>query len=67
MSTESTYSDVEVAHHYDVLNPWGASEALYFGFVMDAESLVDIGYEMAQRSPPTRDRRPWGSSPITSP
>lgn len=53
MSTESTYRDVEVAHHYDVLNPWGASEALYFNL---ADAVLDVGCEMAQRSPPTRDR-----------
>lgn len=43
MATELTYSDLEVARLYDVLNPWGASEAFYLDLVMGADSVLDVG------------------------
>ncbi len=43
MTDRSTYSDREVAQLYDVLNPWGASEAFYLDLVMGAGSVLDVG------------------------
>lgn len=43
MTDESTYSDHEVALLYDVLNPWGASEAFYLDLVMRGDSVLDVG------------------------
>jgi len=43
MTDRSTYSDRDVARLYDVLNPWGASEAFYLDLVMGASSVLDVG------------------------
>ncbi len=43
MTTEMTYTDQQVAELYDVLNPWGASDAFYLDLVMDAGSVLDVG------------------------
>jgi ubiquinone/menaquinone biosynthesis C-methylase UbiE len=36
-------SDAEAAELYDVLNPWGPSDAFYLGLVMEAPSALDVG------------------------
>lgn len=43
MTTESTYSDLDVALLYDVLNPWGEGDAFYLDLVMDATTVLDVG------------------------
>lgn len=43
MTGDSTYSDRDVARLYDVLNPWGASEAFYLDLVMQAGAVLDVG------------------------
>src|SRR5690606_25694322 len=43
MTTESPYSDLDVALLYDVLNPWGPGDAFYFDLVMDAPTVLDVG------------------------
>lgn len=43
MTADLTYSDREIALLYDVLNPWGASEAFYLDLVMGADSVLDVG------------------------
>lgn len=43
MTAEPTYSDRDVALLYDVLNPWGASEAFYLDLVMGAAAVLDVG------------------------
>ena len=43
MTVESTCSDHEVALLYDVLNPWGASEAFYLDLMTGADSVLDVG------------------------
>jgi len=40
---DTTYTDQNVALLYDVLNPWGASEAFYLDLVMGAHAVLDIG------------------------
>jgi SAM-dependent methyltransferase len=37
------YSDEAAAALYDVLNPWGPSDAFYLALVMDAASVLDVG------------------------
>jgi SAM-dependent methyltransferase len=43
MTTEPTYSDLNVALLYDVLNPWGAGDAFYLDLVMGATTVLDVG------------------------
>lgn len=38
-----SYSDRDTAALYDLLNPWGPSDAFYLGLVMDARSVLDVG------------------------
>jgi SAM-dependent methyltransferase len=40
---EPTYSDDEAAALYDVLNPWGPSDAFYLALVMSATTVLDVG------------------------
>jgi ubiquinone/menaquinone biosynthesis C-methylase UbiE len=37
------YSDDQAAALYDVLNPWGRSDAFYLELVLAAESVLDVG------------------------
>jgi SAM-dependent methyltransferase len=37
------YSDEAAAALYDVLNPWGPSDAFYLALVMDAAAVLDVG------------------------
>ena len=41
--SDLTYTDLDVARLYDVLNPWGAGDAFYLDLVMRAESVLDVG------------------------
>jgi SAM-dependent methyltransferase len=43
MPADLTYSDLEIAQLYDVLNPWGAGDVFYLDLVMGAGSVLDIG------------------------
>jgi SAM-dependent methyltransferase len=43
MPADLTYSDLEIAQLYDVLNPWGAGDAFYLDLVMGAGSVLDVG------------------------
>lgn len=43
MTDRPAYSDLDVARLYDVLNPWGASEAFYLDLVMGADAVLDVG------------------------
>jgi SAM-dependent methyltransferase len=43
MTDSATYSDLDVAHLYDVLNPWGAGEAFYLDLVKGAGAVLDVG------------------------
>jgi SAM-dependent methyltransferase len=42
-AADAMYSDEQAAALYDVLNPWGPSDAFYFALVMDARSVLDVG------------------------
>ena len=37
------YSDAEVAELYNLLNPWGESDAFYLALVMDVPAVLDVG------------------------
>ena len=39
----STYSDIEVAELYDVLNPWRPTDDFYLNLVMTADTVLDVG------------------------
>lgn len=41
--TETTYTDLEVALLYDVLNPWGRGDTFYLDLVMAAATVLDVG------------------------
>lgn len=43
MTTESSYSDLDVALLYDVLNPWGRGDTFYLDLVRGAKAALDVG------------------------
>jgi SAM-dependent methyltransferase len=43
MLPSTTYSDDDAAALYDVLNPWGPSDAFYLELVLEARSVLDVG------------------------
>lgn len=43
MHNDRMYSDAEAASLYNVLNPWGTSDAFYLALAMASPSVLDVG------------------------